>query len=458
MKKELERKLERCFYNVPLYWISLFGDGGARAKEKQKKLEAETAAEAAGPFTPVLRFAVASDVHISADDPRNADRLAALFRSAYRYADADAAYPRLDAVLLVGDTANSGSDAEYEVLKRVIAENKRDGTQMITVMGNHEFARTGHEGYVRHMGEPLDKHRVVNGFHFIGLSPDPKDTWHTVRQVRWMRRELKKAAQDAPKKPIFTMQHGHIWKTVYVSRSWYTQMSALLHAVYARYPQVINFSGHSHGPVNNPISVWQKKYTLFGTGTLNYFEMERDIGDETVPAGSENAAQYYIVEADAADRVRVLPYNLLTDDFFRTPANAGAAAGRRLTYFIPAPADRSRFAYTSARRKSDGVPAFDADARITVRKTGDGAAEVSFPQARDEVCVYGYRITAAETLRPKKPVAVKELYSEYYFEPMPGTCGCTLTGLLPGREYTVCVTPLNVWRRAGGAIRETFVF
>ena len=245
---------------LPLALIMLLTESSLISKPKQEALEAELEEKLSEDFTPVFRFAVASDVHISAGDSTNAERLAKLFETAYRYSGSHPSYNTLDALLLTGDNCDSGSDAEYEILNRVIKENIREETQLVSVMGNHEFGSTGLDGYEEHMGEPRDKHVVIKGFHFIGMSPNPKDTWHTPGQLLWLSRELRKAEKDAPDKPIFTMQHGHIWNTVYVSRSWYTQMSVPLHLVYSMYPQVINFSGHSHGPLNNPLDIWQNSY------------------------------------------------------------------------------------------------------------------------------------------------------------------------------------------------------
>ncbi|MBQ6021823.1 MAG: metallophosphoesterase [Clostridia bacterium] len=419
-------------------------------KTKQQTLEKALEDEIDGEFTPVFRFAVASDVHINAGDDTTAKRLAKLFQTAYTYSDAQTGYRCLDAVVLVGDNCDSGSEAEYKILNAVIAENKRAETQMITVMGNHEFAQTGHEGYVRNMNEALDKHVVVKGFHFIGLSPDPSDTWHTPTQINWMSKQLREAAKDDPNKPIFTMQHGHIWNTVYVSRSWFTQMFLPLHMVYAQYPQVINFSGHSHGPINNPLDIWQNSYTTVGTGTLNYFEMERDIGDETVPAGARNAAQYFIVEVDAANRVRLQPYNILTEDFMKTPATTDDPE-KQLVYLVHSPADASNYVYTSARRKTASTPYFEAGDAVTVTGATADSVTLSFPQAEDDICVYGYRITLKDAKHPLKKI-VKEIYSEYYFEPIPETLSCTVTGLAAGTTYSVSVTPLNVWLTEGEPI------
>ena len=435
--------------SLPLAFLILVTGVSPVTPAQQKAREAETEASTAIDFAPVFRFAVASDVHISAGDDTNAKRLAKLFETAYRYSEAHPAYNTLDAVVLTGDNCDSGSDAEYEILKSVINENIRGETTMIAIMGNHEFGQTGHEGFKRHMEQELDTHVVIKGFHFIGLSPDPSDTWQTPLQLNWMSAQLRKAAADDPEKPIFTMQHGHIWNTVYVSRSWYTQMSLPLHMVYAQYPQVVNFSGHSHGPVNNPLNIWQNSYTQVGAGTLNYFEMERDIGDNTVPEGSRNAAQYLIVEVDAENRVRIMPYNILTEDFMKTPASTDG--DKQLIWQINDVCDTSSFAYTSARKKTDGAPWFEEGDAVSIDSAAAQSVILSFPQAEDDVCVYGYRILLKNTSDTKDKIE-KEIYSQYYFEPTPERLSVTIEGLTAGKTYDVTVTPLNVWLDEGAPI------
>ncbi|MBR6360585.1 MAG: hypothetical protein IKS04_02205, partial [Clostridia bacterium] len=222
------------------------------------------------------------------------------------------------------------------------------------------------------------------------------------------------------------------------------------HLVYSKYPQVINFSGHSHGPVNNPLEIWQNSYTQLGTGTLNYFEMERDIGDNTVPEGSRNAAQYLIVEVDAQNRVRIQPYNILTEDFMNTPSNTDVPA-KKLVWQIDDVFDTSNYAYTASRKKTATVPYFEKDASVTADKTEDGKLSISFDQAKDDICVYGYRIQLFDKSGSKKPAAEKEIYSGYYFEPMPESLTCVIDSPQAG-DYTVKVIPLNVWLQQGEAI------
>lgn len=434
--------------------VLLFSACSFASKTKQEQLETALAEEVSAEFTPVFRFVVGSDVHISASDPLNTERLKQMMETAYQYSDTHPTYQALDAFLLTGDNVDKGYDEEYEILTETLKNGIRPETKLITIMGNHEFNSTGHEGYVRHMGEELDKHEVVKGFHFIGISPAPKDTWQTPKQVLWMNKELRKAAKDDPEKPIFTMQHGHIRNTVYVSHDWYTQMSLPLHLVYSRYPQVVNFSGHSHGPINHPRGIWQSKYTLVSCGTLFYFELQRDITKDTIPSDTRNAAQYLIVEVDAQNRIKIQPFNLLTNDFMKTPATTDDPENR-LVYFVSNVKDRSGYVYTKARKKTAEKPYFESGDRIQIEETGADHVALSFPQAECGECVYGYRITLKETNNPHKKIE-KAIYSGFYLEPMPETLHASVEGLSAGTDYQVTVTPLNSWLMQGDPLQCEF--
>ena len=425
------------------------------SKKEQLRREANLKAQKNTPFTPVFRFAVASDIHLSADDPTPADRLRKLFAAAYTYSAAHPTYRALDAVALVGDFTDRGSQAEYDILRSILDAELKDGTHLFTVMGNHEHADLDTEGYRKNLDDRLDKHETLGGYHFLGIAPLPTDTWHLPRQILWMAKELRSAAKADPARPIFTFQHGHIWKTVYVSRSWYTQMGLPLHLVYARYPRIINFSGHSHGPINHPLTVWQSRYTMFGTGTLRYFEMERDLSTDVTPEGCGEAAQFLLVEVDAQNRVRVLPYNLITGDFFKTTATTGDPE-EQLVYFIENPGDRRTYPYTAARKKTDAAPRFAPEAKITVSEVTAESATVTFDAAQSDVCVYGYRVKVYDKEHPCRPVAVRTLYSNYFFEPMPVERSCVLDGLRGGTDYTVRIFPVNVWLKQGKPVGTAF--
>ena len=403
-------------------------------------------------FVPVVRLAVCSDVHITSSyDTPQARRLAKLFESAYRYADNHPTYNTVDALIMAGDIRNLGNADEYAVLNAIIKKNIRPETTVVAAMGNHEHLGADKEaGFLAHMADTLDPHVVIKGFHIIGTSPRIRNDYPP-EQIKHLKEELKIAAADDPEKPIFTFQHHHIQNTVYVSRSWYTPDSAALNRAYAAYPQVVNFSGDSHGPMNNPLAAWQDKYSLFNTGTLYYFEMERGMTGGTLPPGKENAAQYYIVEADAENRVRVLPYDILTDDFFKTPSNTDDP-DKQLIYVIDKPSDPSTWLYTPDRGESVAPPYFAPDAALTVSDVTDSQASFTHPQAFSDACVYGYRLA----LKSDKSNQEIKYFSEYYFEPMPETLTQLMSGLADDCDYTAELYPIDCWGHEGEPIRAEF--
>ena len=93
--------------SLPMAFVMLVTGLSPVTGSDQKAREAAIETAAAGTFEPVFRFAVASDVHVSAGDPTIAGRLKKLFDSVYRYADAHPTYNLLDAFVLTGDNSRT---------------------------------------------------------------------------------------------------------------------------------------------------------------------------------------------------------------------------------------------------------------------------------------------------------------------------------------------------------------
>jgi hypothetical protein len=167
----------------------------------------------------------------------------------------------------------------------------------------------------------------------------------------------------------------------------------------------------------------------------------------TIPPNAGNAAQFYIVEISNDNRVRVLPYNLLTDDFFKT-----ADGKQQLVYEIDDLFDKTSWKYTSAREKASTAPAFGNDAGITFGKITDTTAEITFPQASDKDCVYSYNIVCISDAGKKE----YNYFSEYYFEPMPKTLSFTLSELVGDTLYKAEIYPINAFGKKGECITACF--
>ena len=70
----------------------------------------------------------------------------------------------------------------------------------------------------------------------------------------------------------------------------------------------------------------------------------------------------------------------------------------------------------------------------------------------DKLCVYSYNIVCTAGNGKKE----FNYFSEFYFEPMPETLTFVLSGLASETEYTVAVTPVDVFGAKGEAITSTF--
>lgn len=379
-------------------------------------------------FVPVLRFMAVSDIHIEDDHTPERDRFESAIKYAYQIAEASDSYKKLDALYIVGDFANSGSQVQMEAVRDIIEKNVKPGTLVRLTMASHEYnTRHGAEDAARErfakiFNLPTDTHEVINGFHFIAVTTT-RGCHFDDPQKDFARAELEKAAADGAKKPIFFFQHPHITDTVYGSINWGEDE---LIPILMDYPQIIDFSGHSHAPINDPRSIHQKHFTSLGTGTLSYFELDEfDKLSGTIPPEDDRAAQMLIVEADADNRVRVYPFDVLTGRFFP------------YTWKIDAPSDPTTFLYTDKRYKTAYTPKFCCGAKVEFDSIGTHSAIIKFAQAAPamgEKYVNSYDIIVKEK---ESGIIKKQLsvWSQYYFSDMPAVISQEIAGLKPGTEY-----------------------
>ena len=73
----------------------------------------------------------------------------------------------------------------------------------------------------------------------------------------------------------------------------------------------------------------------------------------TIPRGGQ-AAQFYIMEVDENNRVRVLPFNILTGKFFTRQTEG--KPDEQLIWYIPTPSDPDTFTYTRDRWTDSAPP------------------------------------------------------------------------------------------------------
>ena len=205
----------------------------------------------------------------------------------------------VDMILFAGDIGDLGTYFAFELYEKTIDEVFGEDRPIIqTVMGNHDFwgktAINHIKVFKQVMGESPWTHYVVNGYHFIGASPNcgmmKRDY---VLTSRWLEKELEKASAGSQGKPIFVTTHSQPKDTCYGSDEW---GDSSLNEVLSKYPNVILFGGHSHYSVLDERTIWQGEYTVLQTQSLSYIELETGKENGTIPPNADKTPMGYIMD------------------------------------------------------------------------------------------------------------------------------------------------------------------
>lgn len=419
-------------------FVSIFGGfGGGFEKELP---------ECPDDFKPIVRFAVCSDVHLEGYETQEEFiNFKKLFDTVYDYS-ATQEYKNFDAVVLVGDISTSGMPIEYEMINKVLDEKVREGTKVLTCMGNHEYmsyrdydASQGTRVFEQEMDREDCEHAVINGYHFIISSYD-EDGRSFVKKSRWMDKEIKAAVEDTGDKPVFVFQHPAPFGTIYGSVMW---GDISVPTVLKKYPQVVDFSGHSHYPINDPRSIWQSGYTALGCGTMSSYETELDGIPGNYPYDSENAAEFYIVEADAQGNVHIMMYDLVTEQFFP------------MDYYLTDLADRNfDYSYNKMKRR-DESPVFEDGAKVDAYVNENGETVLTFEGATDNFVVESYKVTVSKN--GLIPVVSDNFSGKYMYLFEDNNYEVNLGKLESGKKYVANIVALNAYAETSKTLRYEFV-
>lgn len=414
-------------------------------------------------FTPVTRFVVCSDVHFKNDNALEEkgeaageeyekylkevvippQRLTSAINSAYDYAENYDGYKGLDAFAVVGDFTNRGKPEQYEAFVSVMNDNIREGTQSIICSGNHEYYdyrdndRTeGSRVFEKYIGA-LNNHYVINGYHFISVSYDEKVETY-IKSGAWLKKELDKAVADTGDKPIFVFQHPAPFFTIYGGVKWGDPMIA---AILKDYPQVVDFSGHSHYPINDPRSIWQGEFTALGDGTLAYFETELDTIAGNYPGDETQAAQYYIVEGDKDGNIRIRAYDLITNQFFD------------LEYYLTGLAQKN-YPYSFYNlKKHDEAPVFENGGNLAASLNENGETVLTFDGAKDVFVTESYKLTVS---CGAKKVFEDNFSGNYMYLFEDDKYEVNLGKLESGKKYNVVLYALNAFAETSKPVKFSF--
>lgn len=397
-------------------------------------------------FIPAFRFVICSDVHMEGVGTSGYYRLKNTIDYSLDFASNDENYNKVDAFFIAGDITNKGSKEEFDAFKEIYDYAADKGLNILcTVAKGHDSITMGKkslEYYKSLTGQETDFHRVIGGYHFIGISTSRmKKHYNSHFQKMWLKKELDKAVKDTPDKPVFLMHHEHIKYTVYGSYDEDGWGKILFADMLKNYPNVVDFSGHSHYPVNDPRSVWQNEYTAIGTGSLKYTELTVDGEAKIHPESYDSCANFLIVEVDRDDNLRVLGIDCMEEEIL-------------CEYYFENPADKNNREYSWDKQRSHSTaPVFSDNAEIFIEEESD-IYTVRYPEAEstDGMPVFIYRVFLEDAdgtvIKTRKTVATYYLYGN---RSEVRTC----LGLLPKGKYKIKILAENVFGMQSEYIEKT---
>ena len=393
------------------------------------------------PFVPVVRFAVASDMHVTTADGTQAKRTAAMIKQMNAYAKTGAGgYGKLDAFLIAGDLTDNGTPEQFKIVNDIFKANIEDETELILAMGNHDNAKIDNGGGVEFFDAEFGvnssmRDEVIGGYHVISIYGDANNTAsdYTQSMCDKLEERIKNALKDTGSdKPIFILQHVGELNTV-VGTDSYTQQydyaaTDALYEMKSNYPNLVVFSGHIHFPNNDECSIWQGDFTEINTGTLAYSIQSMKNGQKIPIANKYDLAQCYVVEVDSIGRVKVKCWDVLQEKFVGEEWMIDSY-------------DPTEFKYT-IDRFSDGDIFFADDATVKIEQQLTSSTVLSFPPVSAESLtgrVYEVKLY-------EKGGALKEtqyIGDDYFKDIFDRRINVSFSDLEQKKEYTVEIYALN---------------
>ncbi|MBQ7596203.1 MAG: hypothetical protein IJU45_06030, partial [Clostridia bacterium] len=251
----------------------------------------------------------------------------------------------------------------------------------------------------------------------------------------------KQAEKKAGNKPVFVFQHPHPWGTVYGSSVWGDpQINVVLNG----HKNVVDFSGHSHFPLNDPRSINQASYTSVGCGAMARFELDNNCIVGQHPDGYEDAAQICIVEANSSGQVRLRGYDLISDTYI-------------CDYYTDLSSDDSPYTYKNMK-SHDASPEFSSDAKASAYKNENGEWVISFDDAQvpDGFIVHEYKVTIKD--ENGKKIFSKNFINDYYIIDDKHTADFRIGAdtLEQGKQYTAVVRAESAYHKYSQPKEFTF--
>lgn len=309
----------------------------------------------------------------------------------------------VDMILFAGDIGDLGTRFAFQTYVDAIDDVFGDDKPIVqTIMGNHDYWNKNGFTAINHIkafeditGQSPWTHYVVNGYHFIGASPNYGSMSSGYKiTAKWLDKELEKASTDSDGKPIFVMTHNQPKNTSYGSEDWGDKS---LNAVLSKYPNVVNFSGHVHYSLLDERSIWQGEYTVINTQSLSYTELEQGKDNGTIPPNADATPMGYILEfSDKSIDIHRMNF---------VDGSMGCEEKKDMLWSLPLPYE-SNGKYAFNTRKAENKAPVISDIKGTVTANDDKIV-LSFAAGADDDFVHSYKVVIDDK-------ETKYFFSDFY--------------------------------------------
>lgn len=296
---------------------------------------------------------------------------------------------KVNMVLFAGDITDKSNDVAYDIYMECVNKVFGDTDIIVqSIMGNHDYWGNGSADKCRKLfekkiGHSPWTHYVLNGYHFIGASPNSGSMEKGYNNLsKWLKEQIEIAIADNPDLPVFVMTHNSAKDTVYGSDDW---GDVGLEKIFKNYEQVVNISGHLHYSLLDERAIHQKYYTSITTQSVSYTEMEKGKENGSIPPNADITPMGYIMEISDKN-IEVQRIN-----FGKNYPPEGYEEKKNSRWQLSLPLKKENFKYTDEIRKNNNkIPVMENLNGESYIK--DGKTFLKFEAGQDDDFVHSYKL------------------------------------------------------------------
>lgn len=161
-----------------------------------------------------------------------------------------------------------------------------------------------------------------------------------------------------------------------------------MYDIFAKYPQVVNISGHLHYSILDERSMWQGDFTAFSTQSVSYTELEKGKVNGTIPPNADITPMGEIMQFES-DKILIKRINFGKKD--STTGAFGVEEKENYRWELPLPLSKDKFTYTNEiKQNANKAPTMSGE-EGTFLQEGD-KTYLNFKAGNDDDFVHSYKI------------------------------------------------------------------